>query len=242
MIKAVIFDMDGTILNTLVDLANAVNYALKERGHRCNYDIDTIRMFFGSGIRVAFERTLAMERGCTVDDLEYIGMKDYVNLYSKEEDSIEIEELVKIYMSHYNVHCNDNTVAYDGIYDLLNQLKARKIKIAVVSNKPDKAVKLLCQELFNGMFDFCMGELPNLARKPERDMVDASIKALGVSTLESIYVGDSEIDLQTAANSDMSCVAVSWGFRGYDFLKKHGAVQIIKKPSELLNLAIFACH
>ena len=235
MIKAIIFDMDGTILNTLDDLSASINYALKERGHECDYGMDTIRMFFGSGIRVAFERALAMERGCSVDDLEYIGTKEYDGAYSREEDDVEIEELMKIYMPHYNEHCNDNTAAYEGIYELLDELKAKGIKTAVVSNKPDKAVKILCSELFDGMFDYNLGVLKDLARKPERDMVDASLKALGVSSMESIYVGDSEIDLQTAANSDMPCVAVTWGFRGCEFLKKHGAKEIISRPCELLE-------
>ena len=237
MIRAVIFDMDGTILNTLDDLADAINYALKSRGHKCDFTMDAVRMFFGSGIRVAFERALAMEKGCSVDELEYIGRDDYAGEYKADSSmAAEIDELMKIYMPYYKEHCNDKTSAYDGIYELLDELKDYGLRNVVVSNKPDNAVKILCEDMFAGKFDYNLGELPELRRKPFRDMIDASLTALGVSSDEAIYIGDSEIDLQTAENADMQCIAVTWGFRGRTFLEKHGAKIIIDNPHEAFRI------
>lgn len=234
MIKAVIFDMDGTILNTLDDLADAINYALERRGHSCDYNPELVRMFFGSGIRTAFERALAAERGCPVDELEFIGTEGYSGKYrANDADRAEIDELMKLYMPYYNEHCNDKTAAYEGIYELLDGLRKSGIKTAVVSNKPDSAVKILCEKLFDGCFDYNLGESAAAARKPARDMVDMSLKALGVTASDAVYVGDSEIDLQTAENAEMPCIAVTWGFRGREFLERHGAKMIIDKPQEM---------
>lgn len=237
MIKAVIFDMDGTILNTLDDLADAINYALKSRDHVCNFDGNIVRMFFGSGIRVAFERALALEAGCTEQELEFIGTKDYQGKYGiKQGLSDEIDKLMEIYLPYYNEHCNDRTRAYEGIIELLSELRKRGIKTAVVSNKPDAAVQILCKNLFKGMFDYSLGELEGVNRKPARDMVDMCLDNLGVVATEAIYIGDSEIDLLTAYNSNMPCVAVTWGFRGRKFLEKHHAEIIIDSPEEILAI------
>lgn len=237
MIKAVVFDMDGTILNTLDDLADGVNYAMRQRGYQCNYDKDIVGMFFGSGIRVAFERALAVLKGCSVDELELLGTADYDGQFKADvEAQAEIDELMKIYVPYYKAHCNDKTCAYDGILDLIDSLRENGIKTAVVSNKPDAAVKILCKELFDGCFDYSLGELEGVNRKPDRAMVDMAIEALGVDTSEAIYIGDSEIDLLTAKNSEMPCVAVTWGFRGRAFLEKHGAKNIIDRPEEILRI------
>lgn len=237
MIKAVVFDMDGTILNTLDDLVVALNYALNACGHKGTYSAGVVKMFFGCGVRVAFERVLAFENGCSIDELEFIGRADYDGQYKADETAnAEIERLMAVYKPYYNEHCNDMTRPYDGILELLRTLKEKGIKTAVVSNKPDEAVKTLCKDMFQGLFDYDLGEVEGVNRKPDRAMIDMALKALEVDTSEAVYMGDSEVDLLTAKNSGMPCIAVAWGFRGREFLEKHGADCIIDTPKEVLRL------
>ena len=237
MYKAVIFDMDGTILNTLEDLGISLRHALEERGHKCDFSEESIGLFFGSGIRTAFKRALAANRNAKDDELEIIGSENdsISKKYLRPEDEEEIDKLLEIYMPYYREHCNDNTKPYQGILQIINKIKAQGIKTAVVSNKPDGAVKILCDEVFENMFDFSLGERENIARKPAKDMIDICLENLQVKREEAIYIGDSEVDLLTAKNSNIPCLAVTWGFRGREFLEKHGAKIIIDKPEEIEN-------
>ena len=202
--KAVIFDMDGTILDTANDLTSSVNYAMGLCGHKHDYvRADGMRLF-GSGVHTALQRALAMEAG--------------------ENDPARLQ------------HSRDETGPYDGIMDLLYALREKGIRTAVVSNKPDPAVKKLAADCFENLFDAAAGEQSGIRRKPAPDMVEAVLKDFGIAAEEALYIGDTEIDVQTAENTGMPCVCVSWGFRPVDFLESLGSFAIIDSPMQLLDL------
>lgn len=209
-IKAVIFDMDGTILNTVEDLTGSLNYALGQTGHRHDFAPDAVKHFFGSGVRVAICRALA-EDGTP----------------GLQEDDPEVERVRKVFAPHYAKHCNDHTKPYAGIPECIERLRAAGIVTAVVSNKPDFAVQTLAKDIFPGCFDLAVGEQTGIRRKPAPDMTDKALKDLGVEREQAVYVGDSEVDLQTARNSGLPCISVTWGFRDTEFLKAQGADIIV---------------
>jgi phosphoglycolate phosphatase len=217
-IQAVIFDMDGTILNTLDDLTGSLNYALAQTGHRHDYVPDDVKHFFGSGVRVAISRALAEE-----------GRPDV------PEDDPEVERIREVFAPHYAEHCNDHTGPYAGIPECIAALRDRGILTAVVSNKPDFAVQTLAKEIFPGCFDLAVGEQTGVRRKPAPDMTVKAMKDLKVAQANAVYVGDSEVDLATARNSELPCIAVSWGFRSVDFLKAQGASVIVDRASEIVD-------
>lgn len=246
--KAVIFDMDGTILNTLDDLRVAINYAMGECGHRADWLNTAVRYFFGSGIDVAVRRALAMEAGATEEDLLLIGTEPGPEAAATAAgrydgsafgvDPAEVDRIKAIYMPYYAAHCNDLTGPYAGIPETIKALRAAGIKTAVVSNKPDGAVQTLAAETFPGLFDVSIGELPEIRRKPAPDMTQKAMDILGVTAEESVYVGDTEIDMQTAVNVNLSCISVTWGFRSREFLTQHGASPIIDAAQEILPLVL----
>lgn len=211
--KAVVFDLDGTLLYTLEDLKNATNYALKQKGMP-ERTLDEVRRFVGNGVRLLMER--AVPQGA---------------------DNPEFEETFALFKEYYDAHCNDNTSPYDGIMDLLEELKVRGIKMAIVSNKIDFAVKSLDKLYFKDYMTAAIGEMEEegIRKKPAPDMVQKALKELGVTQDEAIYVGDSDVDIATAKNSGLECVSVTWGFRDVEFLKEHGATNLIDEPVELLN-------
>ena len=217
-IQAVIFDMDGTILNTLEDLTGSLNYALGQTGHRHDYVAEDVKHFFGSGIRVAISRALAAE-----------GQPDV------PEDDPEVERVREIFAPHYAKHCNDHTGPYPGIPECIAALRKRGILTAVVSNKPDFAVQTLAREIFPGCFDLADGEQSGVRRKPAPDMTDKALKDLKTSKENAVYVGDSEVDLMTAKNAGLPCIAVSWGFRSIEFLKARGASTIVDRADEIVG-------
>jgi phosphoglycolate phosphatase len=231
--KAYIFDMDGTVLDTVADLKNAINYAFDQTGHKNDFTDEDAKRLFGSGVLVAFERGLALEAGASYDDLLLIGT-DAASVAS-EETKTEIAKIQEIYSSYYPLHCNDETGPYDGILEVLEELKKQGLKTAVVSNKPDLAVQKLVDLYFKGKFDFALGDRPELQRKPAADMTNLCLEALGVSQQEAVYIGDSEIDMQTAENAGLDCISVDWGFRPKEFLVKQGAKRIISSPKEILD-------
>lgn len=246
--KAVIFDMDGTILNTLDDLRVAINYAMGQCGHRGDWQNTAVRFFFGSGIDVAVRRALAMEAGATEEDLLVIGTEPGPDVDPQDMgrhdgsafgvDPAEVDRIKAIYMPYYAAHCNDLTGPYAGIPETIRALRAAGIKTAVVSNKPDGAVQTLANDVFPGLFDVSIGELPEIRRKPAPDMTDKAMRILGVTAQESIYVGDTEIDMQTAANVNLPCISVTWGFRSRSFLEEHGAGPIIDAAQEILQVVL----
>lgn len=214
MYKAVIFDLDGTLLNTLDDLAASVNFALKECGYP-QRTTEEVRKFIGNGVIKLMTRA-------TPDTI------------SKEE----FEKCFQIFRSHYLEHMTDTTRPYDGIYELLEKLEENKIKTAVVSNKLHSGVVGLCNDFFGGKLTCAFGVENEEERKPSPLNVFKAFKALDVSPEEAIYVGDSEVDVQTAINSGLDCIGVTWGFRDRDELIRSGARFIADEPMEILE---FVC-
>ncbi len=232
MYKAVIFDMDGTILNTIDDLKESLNYALKETGHRHDFTIADTKICFGSGVKVAITRALSLEAGMEEHDLYAIGTKQEVLPEGVHED--EINRVQNVFRAYYVDHCKIKTKPYPGILALLKELKARGIKIAVVSNKQNNAVQELVKDQFDGYFDFYLGEKAGVKRKPAPDMCHQCLSVLDVKKEEALYVGDSEIDIKTGKNANMDVVAVNWGFRSTAFLKENHAQTIVSNTDELL--------
>ncbi len=208
---AIVFDLDGTLLDTLEDLTNSVNHALSQLGYPTRR-LDEVRFMVGNGVRTLMER--AVPTGISAEDFE---------------------KCFALFKEYYDVHCNDCTRPYAGISELLHALKERGYRLAIVSNKIDHAVKAL-QQLYFQDVPVAIGEKEGLRRKPSPDMVHAALRELQVSTEEAVYVGDSDVDIQTAANSGLDCISVSWGFRDTAFLQGYGATTIIDRPKELLSL------
>lgn len=211
--NAVIFDLDGTLLNTLEDLADAVNYALKELEKPLR-TIEEIRQFVGNGIVKLIERSVPQE--------------------TKEQ---EREEILDVFRSYYGRHCQDKTAVYEGMIEVLKDFKQKGIKVAVVSNKADFAVQKLIPIYFNDLILIAKGEneAAGVRKKPAPDMVQAVLRELGCTKEETVYVGDADVDFMTAKNAELSFIGVSWGFRGRAFLEKLGAERIADEPKELLN-------
>ena len=212
MITTIVWDMDGTVLNTLIDLRDSVNYVLRKY-NMPEHTIEEYRRYFGSGIRYALE--------CAVVD---------------GTPSETINEMLPIFKEHYDVHCLDNTCPYDGILDAMKKLKEKGYKMAIVSNKIDSAVKELNEKFFKEYVDVAIGETPGTKRKPAPDMVEQALNKLGSTKEEAIYIGDSEVDLQTAINSSLPCISVLWGFRDRDYLIEQGATTFAETPEELVQL------
>lgn len=210
--ELIVFDMDGTILDTLEDLKNSMNHTLRLH-NMPERTLDEIRSFVGNGIRKLIER--AVVAGTSND---------------------KIDAIHKDFMTHYEIHCADCTKPYDGIIDLIKELKKRGYKTAVVSNKADGAVQDLCVQYFPDLFDLAIGEKPELARKPAPDMVNMALEQLQISREKAVYIGDSDVDVATARNSELDMIAVDWGFRTREFLVEQGAEVIISKPEEILEL------
>lgn len=209
-----IFDMDGTILDTLADLHASVNYALAECGY-ASRGIDEVRGFVGNGIRKLIERSVPQD--------------------TSEQDADRVFTLFK---EHYAVHCADNTMPYDGVTELLRMLREHGIKTAVVSNKADFAVSELCVRYFDGMFDCVVGEREGVRRKPCADSVNEVLAALDVSREDAVYIGDSDVDILTARNAGTDCISVAWGFREKEVLLANGARIIVSDVSGLKQMLI----
>lgn len=210
--KAVIFDLDGTLLDTLQDLCNAVNYALK-KNHLAERTIDEVRQFVGNGVELLMIRAIPGGR-----------------------ENPAFEQTFADFKAYYGEHCNDNTHAYAGIMILMKELQARGIRMGIVSNKLDSAVKELDRLYFDGLTDAAIGEKNGVRRKPAPDTVRTALGEIGVDSEHAVYVGDSDVDIQTAANAGMRCISVTWGFRDREFLIEHGAKEIINNPLELLGM------
>ena len=207
-----IFDLDGTLLDTLQDLAASCNYALRQHGMP-EHSIDDVRRFVGNGVRLLMER--AIPDGAQNPDFE---------------------ATFATFREHYMHHSLDTTHPYPGIPEVLAELKARGCRLAVVSNKMMAATQELIRHFFPDTIEVAIGEheAEGIRKKPAPDTVFAALKELGVGKEDAVYVGDSDVDIQTARNSGLPCISVLWGFRDKDFLTKHGAETFVSAPSELL--------
>ncbi|MFA5628688.1 MAG: HAD-IIIA family hydrolase [Dehalococcoidales bacterium] len=209
--KAVIFDMDGTLLNTLEDITDSVNFALRKNGFPL-HKISQIRNYVGNGVLRMIE--LAIPDG-TPQAL--------------------FDGTVDLFKQHYAANSKNKTCPYAGIIELLQELLTQNYQTAVISNKYDLAVKELNQFYFSNYIKLAIGESPQIKRKPAADMLLFALDRLNIKPSEALYVGDSEVDIETAKNAGTDFIAVSWGFRGGNFLRSHGASIIIDTPSELLS-------
>ena len=207
--KAVIFDLDGTLLDTLADLAEGTNYALHINGFP-ERTPDEIRRFVGKGARKLIER--AVPDGQVEAALEKV-RQDF-NVY-------------------YKIHCKDHTGPYPGIMEMLQELVQQGYSLGVVSNKPDFAVQELIPEYFPDIFASISGERQGVAKKPAPDLIREAMKTLHADSSNAVYVGDSEVDLEAAANAGIPCISVAWGFKGRRFLEEQHAGMIIETPSEI---------
>lgn len=212
--KAVIFDMDGTILNTLEDLKNATNYSLRQFGMP-ERSLEEVRMFVGNGIRKLVER--AVPAGTSEEKIALV---------------------LDVFLKYYEIHSADNTSPYPGILELVEKLKKSGIKTAVSTNKADVPAQELGREYFNGIFDLIVGQQDGLKVKPAPDSVNKILSILDIQKKDAIYIGDSDVDVQTAKNSGLDFIGVSWGFRGREFLEKNGAKNIVDNANEILDLVI----
>lgn len=212
MYKLAVFDMDGTILDTLEDLKDSTNFALEKCGYPTR-SYDEVRRFVGNGIRKLIER--AVPEGLTVE---------------------QIDRVHEVFTEHYKVHCADKTKAYDGIKPLLEKLRASGVKTAVVSNKADYGVQELCKDYFDGLFDYAVGEREGIRRKPAPDAVNEALRVLGIDKSEAVYIGDSDVDFETAKNAELPCISVLWGFRDEEFLREKGATLFVHDPAEIYDI------
>jgi phosphoglycolate phosphatase len=212
--RLAIFDLDGTILDTLDDLCTSVNHALKLCGYPCR-NRQEVRRFLGNGARVLITKSVPAG---TADE--------------------DIDHTLTLFSSHYGEHCNDVTAPYAGIPELFDVLRNNGIKVAVVSNKPDFAVQILCRQHFPDKLDAVTGERADVRKKPAPDSVNDVMSKLGIAAADAVYIGDSEVDIETAANADIPCISVDWGFRDKDFLEAVGASVIASTMEELQKLLL----
>lgn len=207
--KAVLFDMDGTVLDTLDDLADSVNRSLREFG------LPEVSRFqvgqsLGNGAKYLIRHCLP-----------------------EGSDEALCEQVLSFYKPWYDAHCLIKTKPYDGILQLMETLRADGVSQAIISNKPDSAVQELAEAFFPGLMDVVIGESPAVKRKPSPDTVLAAASQMGLMASDCVYIGDTEVDLETARNAGMDCIPVSWGFRTEEQLCAAGAEEIIRSPEEL---------
>lgn len=204
-----VFDLDGTLLDTLGDLAASCNHALRKFGMP-ERSLDEVRRFVGNGVRLLMER--AVPDGAS---------------------NPQFEACLAEFRCHYLHHNLDTTKPYPGIMTMLQRLTADGCHVAVVSNKFYDATKALCAHFFGDTVKVAIGERENIRKKPAPDTVMEALRQLGVTAEGAVYVGDSEVDVATAKNCNMPCISVLWGFRDKDFLVEHGAKTFITNPDQM---------
>ena len=213
MIKAVVFDLDGTLVNSLFDLAASTNYALKKFGYP-THELEAYKIFIGDGMPKLIERTLP----------------------ESKRDSETIAKVLEEFLAYYRKHYLDKTVLYDGIFELLNDLQKSGYKLCVVSNKSNEMTTEIIKNLFEIKFNSFTGKKEGYKAKPNPDLTLEIIKSIGVEPYECAFVGDSGMDMQTAVNAGCLPIGVLWGFRGKDELLQNGAKYLVSKPNEILEI------
>lgn len=209
--NTIIFDLDGTLLNTLLDLAASVNHAMRHCGFP-ERTVDEVRRFIGNGVRVLIRRAVP-------------------NGISEEQYS----EAYNAFREYYALHSRDNTAPYEGVTEMLCALREKGYRLAIVSNKIDFAVQDLKKEFFEGLVDVAVGDCPEMQNKPAPDMVYKAMHLMGAEVSDCIYVGDTDVDMETAKNSGMPCISVSWGYRSRKELEGYRAEMIADMPMDVLR-------
>lgn len=208
----IIWDLDGTLLDTLQDLAEATNHALRSHGMP-ERTLDEVRRFVGNGVRKLMCR--AIPQG---------------------ELNPQFEECFAEFRRYYVAHCQEHTGLYPGIKEMLSELHSRGLRMAVVSNKLQAGVTELYHVWFADTIEVAVGERPEVQRKPAPDMVRLALEEMGVSAEDAVYIGDSEVDVLTARNAGLPCISVLWGFRTSEELLQAGATCLVDNPKEILDL------
>ena len=211
----VLFDLDGTLLNTLADLHVALQFALQKNGLPARTQ-EEVRAFVGNGIRRLIARGVPAGTPAPVENAVYAD-----------------------FCAYYGAHCTDATSPYAGVPELLTALGTAGIKTAMLSNKADAVVQALARRYFDGVFAYVAGERGGVPKKPAPDIVFAALAALGVPKERAVLVGDSEVDIATAQNAGVPCISVTWGFKDKSFLLANGARTLVSSPAELLPLLTF---
>lgn len=210
MYETYIFDLDGTLLNTLADLASSCNYALRTNGFP-ERTVEEVRQFVGNGVKKLMERAIP----CGLENPLF-------------------EHTFSDFRRHYLDHGLDTTLPYPGIMDMLGRLHRQGKKVAVVSNKFYAATNDLCKHFFSDYVSVAIGERENVRKKPAPDTVLEALRQLHADKQGTVYIGDSDVDIQTAKNCDMPCISVLWGFRDKEFLLSHGATCFVTSPEEII--------
>ncbi len=212
MYEIIIFDLDGTLLDTLDDLHASVNFALTKFGYPTRTK-EEVRGFVGNGIALLVKRAIGKETG-------------------------DFSAVLQAFKEHYGAHCAENTKPYDGVLEMLETLKNKGIKSAVLSNKADFATKKLAKQYFDGLLCMAVGENEEMGirKKPAPDSLFKVLETQEIQGEKAIYVGDSEVDIQTAANAGVSCISVTWGFKEKEFLVKNGGTLFANSPQEILAI------
>ena len=209
---AILFDLDGTLLDSLEDMKDSVNHVMREFGFP-EHTTEEIRTFVGNGIRRLIERSVP-----------------------EDTDPRTCEAALKVYRSYYNDHCMIKTKPYDGVPELLAALKKEGFAMAIVSNKNEEAVEEMREHYFGDLIPLAFGQSDAVPKKPDPSMVYAAADRLGIPKERCIYVGDSEVDIETAKNAGIDCITCLWGFREKEFLLAEGARVLAEAAEDILRV------